>query len=478
MNPTTQPASPPTVPRVRRWPRYLLVALALVVGLPAAAYWYLKWSAANEAESVMAETDRLDPGWRLHEIEAAREVLEPEHNSALQVIKVVGLAGRGIYHKDYDLIFEKLDSPHELNVQQLEFTRNALEKLEEALAEARKLKDMPKGRFPINYTPIFITTTMQRQQDARRAMELLKHDAYLRAHGGDLDGAVESCRALMNTARSLGDEPIMISLLIRIAGDHIALQALERTLAQGRPSEKALRPMQELIEQEIIDEQKHWLNALRGERAGQQVMVQAINDGKFKVGAFIDQSNPANRLLDYLPLVITREYPIMLRRMNEAVEIAKLPLEQQGEKLRDLQQTARSSGFLVRMLEPAMEKVAMAHLRDQTFLRAAQVAVASERFRIRHERWPQSPAELEKSGLIAKAPADPYDGAPLRFRRWPQGVAAYGVGFDRTDDGGKIDIHRAHEKGVDIGFKLWDLPRRRQAPRPRVLLDQGVPLGP
>lgn len=33
----------------------------------------------------------------------------------------------------------------------------------------------------------------------------------------------------MNAARALGDEPLLISFLIRVAGDHLALHALERT---------------------------------------------------------------------------------------------------------------------------------------------------------------------------------------------------------------------------------------------------------
>src|SRR5439155_3936547 len=101
---------------------------------------------------------------------------------------------------------------------------------EEGLRETRKLKDMPKGRYPITFSADFITTLLPHQQNARRIFEVMQHDAWLRAHDGDLDTAVESCRAGMNAARSIGAEPTLISLLIRIAGDQVALASLGRTL--------------------------------------------------------------------------------------------------------------------------------------------------------------------------------------------------------------------------------------------------------
>ena len=46
---------------------------------------------------------------------------------------------------------------------------------------------------------------------------LLQADAAIRAHNGDLDGALDSCRAILGAGRSIGDEPFVISQLVRIA---------------------------------------------------------------------------------------------------------------------------------------------------------------------------------------------------------------------------------------------------------------------
>src|SRR5262245_6934321 len=261
--------------RRRRWPRVLLTSVALLLALFACLYGLLYWFASRETASAVAETDRLDPGWRLLDIEAQREELSAEANSAVQVAKVVALGGRHgrTLRIDFAIQFEKLESPHELNELQIQMLREAREGLEEGLVEARKLKDMPKGRFPVKWSADWLSTNLSGQQNARRVFELLQHDAWMRAQMGDLDGAVESCRACLNAARSIGDEPMLISFLIRVAGGHIAMQSLERTMAQGRPSEEALAPMQALIEQEMEDVQKHWINALRGERGGQEHLM-------------------------------------------------------------------------------------------------------------------------------------------------------------------------------------------------------------
>jgi hypothetical protein len=463
----------------RRWPWFVLAGLALLISFPAATYWYVKWSSENDMVSVIAETDRLDPAWRLEDIEAQREILKPEENSALFVTTVRGLIGSSsILHRNENYqLFDNMEAPYQLNARQLELLRQAYAEKEEALQECRKLKDMPKGRFPITFSADFINTLLPNQQNARSVFHVMQHDAWLRAQDGDLDGAVESCRAAMNAARSIGDEPTLISFLIRVAGDHVAISALERTLAQGQPSEQALKPMQALLAREIADAEKHWLNGLRGERGGGQRIVQAINDGKLKAGALTGSGwrggspNFEERVLDHFPALVTRENPALLRHMNEVVETAKLPIEDCSEKLRDLEKSISKNSILVRLLVPALQKVSMANQRNQALLRSALVAVAAERFRLKHQRWPQTLAELETASLLSPTPADPYDGAPLRWRPWPDGRIAYSVGTDKIDNGGNLDLRHYLDAGYDIGFKLWDVPRRRQPPRPVQLDD-------
>src|SRR5439155_8048535 len=104
------------------------------------------------------------------------------------------------------------------------------------------------------------------------------HDAVLRAHDGDADGALASCRGALNAGRSIGDEPFSVSVLVRIACRHSALRRAERVLAQGEPSQEALRLLQQLLEKE--QRVSLFLIAARGGRAGMDRLMEAVQAGK------------------------------------------------------------------------------------------------------------------------------------------------------------------------------------------------------
>ena len=74
-----------------------------------------------------------------------------------------------------------------------------------------------------------------------RAVEAASDRSLLRRfQEGDADGALASARAVLNAGRSVGDEPGIMSQLVRMGRQYWAVRAVERTLAQGQPSPDAL----------------------------------------------------------------------------------------------------------------------------------------------------------------------------------------------------------------------------------------------
>jgi hypothetical protein len=92
-------------------------------------------------------------------------------------------------------------------------------------------------------------------------------------------------------------------------------------------------------------------------------------------------------------------------------------------------------------------------------MRTCIAALATERYRRDHGRWPDALADLVPA-YLAEFPVDPYDGQPLRMRRLADKIVIYSVGSDRKDDGGKLD--RKKMQDVDLGFELWDVAKRRR----------------
>jgi hypothetical protein len=72
----------------------------------------------------------------------------------------------------------------------------------------------------------------------------------------------------------------------------------------------------------------------------------------------------------------------------------------------------------------------------ETYREMVVTAIALERFRMRHGRYPETLAALIPE-VIAQMPHDYLDGQPLRYRLKPDGhFLLYSVGFDGKDDGG------------------------------------------
>jgi len=481
-SPLPTPLSAP--PRRRRWPRRVLLGLLIVLGLPAAYFFYNRWSLDAEIERAIAETDALDPGWRLADIEAARKTYRDEDNLALHTVNVRRMMGKRSspgYEKDYEAIFQDLPASAQLNVQQIALIRAALAQYPDALIEARKLKDFAGGRFPLTLAPDFISTLLPDHQEARAVADLLVHDAMLRAHGGDPDAALESCAATLNTGRAFGDEGFLISLLIRIVCYEMGVRASERTLAQGQAKEASLAALQKRVALERPELRQHWMNAVRGERAGQFQFMNALREGKIRLGDYMANTLrmqvPLHELVatNFMPELYTKDYPDQLRHMNKLVATAQLPLEEQLDRFAALEaQVDRTPSRKTQLakilpfLPPELTKVCNAHLRAHAHLAAAAAGIACERYRLAHQRWPASLAEVVKAGFLDSVPADPLDGQPLRIVRLKDGVAVYSPGFDRHDDGGNIDRDLPFNTGVDLGFRLWDPAARRQPPRPPV----------
>jgi hypothetical protein len=464
-----------SAPSRSRWRRRLLRAFLVMVILAVAVGGYLfviTRLANRELDEVIAELDRTDPGWRWEELEANRATYPEGANSAIQVMAVMTRLPGAWQNPQLNL---DLEPPLELTESQTQALTAELSRLGPALTEARKLKDLPHGRYP-SAAPVMngLPGLFDHMQDARTITNLLAHDALLRAQQNDADGAVQSCQAMLNAARSIGDEPTLIALLVRIACRMVALHKLERVLAQGQPSAAILAELQALVEDE--EAQPLLLVAARGERAFCDNSVQLLKSDKPKpsqlrgtgpLGGY--KIGPIDLEDLFSPILIgsmVRNHIALLQYLTGFVAIAKLPLEEQTQRIQALEGGLPSQPTLVRQLAPAVSKVVEAYRRNQAQVRCALVMLAVERYRLKHQGWPDTLEALVTDKLLTKVPTDPYDGAPLRFTRVDDGVVIYSVGPDGKDDGGKINRQNPTAAGTDLGYQLWDVAKRRQPNKP------------
>ena len=481
---STPPMAAP-VPRRRWWLRAVVLMLTLLVAVPILTAVYMVIATRNAWNDVEAETDALDHRWRLAEIEVDHSVLPDNENSALLIMAVIRKGG-GVYVSgvpNYDKVFDKLPPNAQLNAQQLQIIRAELAKIAKPLQEIRPLKDMPRGRFPVTYADDFMSTLIPEHQKARQLGDWLSHEAMLLAHDDRGDEAIEVCQTLVNVGRALKDDPFLISLLIRAALQRMAIQSLERVLAQGEPSDATLKAMQTMLGKEIND--SGWMAAVRGERAGAHHLFDNIRQGKVKnlqLMRALNGKGPvtiADRIRDRFPSTVLAAYPEYLRHMNRVVEISKLPIHERGPKLQEWGANKNSSNPIISMMAPPLggswplgSNCHRAECRSQALLRSAMVALASERYRRNYGKWPAALGDLVQAKLLDAIPADPLDGQPLRYRRKADHVVIYSIGIDLIDNHGNIDHEQANTSGMDIGFRVWNVDDRRRDPLPPVALPE------
>jgi hypothetical protein len=452
---------PQPQPAKRPWLRLLVVTGLLGVLAIAGLVVYSVQSAQGELQAAFAEADRLDPGWRLEEIEDNRAVIADKDNSALRVMAVRKLMPANFGKPMFDVV-NYADPPPNIRIdpKRVGLIRQEMVAAAAALKAARQLKDFPRGRYPIKYSADFITTVINEQQESRAVAALLQFDVQLLNEDGKADAALSSCRAILNTGRALGDEPLLISQLIRKAECSIGLACIEQTLAQGVAGETALAEVQKLL----ADEEKHsgFLAAMRGERAGSDRAMESIQIG----GVSGSGSSLKEQLLLHLPGEIMRSRALLFRRNTQLVEAAKLPPSQQGERLQALEADLQEQPLLVRHASSACLKVAAAHQPTRAQIRCAMAGVAAERYRLKHGRWPEGLEQLKTAGFLETVPGDPFTEAPLRLSRRKDGIVIYSVGPDGVDNRGNINRENPPTPGTDLGFQLWDVPQRRQPYRP------------
>ncbi len=448
------PSIAPPPPRRRR---RLLTAFAILViavaGL-AIGYWFLL-AEEREYQELFAETDRLDPGWRFADIEAARPQVPDELNSVLHIDKVhraLGSSSGASWKLLKELAGLAPDKPLQPD-QVLEF-RQAMQTVGNGRMEAFRLKDMPEGRYPPAFdssrrNPVWSATDANRLLDVGRFLHMT---ALLAIHDGDQPATWDALRAGFNSARAVGDEPNVMGQLVYEANTDLTLRALNRALAQNDWTPAELRSLQQLLEREMAD--PHLLRGTRGERALKIEMHEAAADGRLPP---LPVKRPSWRA--WLPRRFldgqTQSKLKLLRALNAQVAVARLPVEQQfaaGLKLADAQQADEDT----RDVSSGFRTMLIMLVGCQARLRCALLATAALRFHQEHGAWPASAAILAQRRDLKEVPLDPYDGQPLRFQRLPDGVVCYSVGPRQLDNGGLAD------NGVGSGFRLYD-PAARPA---------------
>ena len=322
---------------------------------------------------------------------------------------------------------------------------------------ARELKRIAQdgptaARYPMDVSEIY--RSLEHLSGVRQLARQLWLDTLYWSVKGDAGRATDACLAMLPLAESLNKEPEVISQLSRLALFGTAHAALETMLNRAPLTEADLQRLQEGFEDVYAAHAEDWMlrHGFMGERAWTLTQLGGLHH-------YDDEDAPRSLDSDWvvnslvMP-VAANQVPVLYfysRVLDSSTGVPRTAgeLRRMEAPFRDDMYTSFVA-MLGEMHVSSIVRSLESEWRTRTSFRLAQTAIAVERFRLEHERWPENLSELVPE-YLDEVPRDLFcfDGEPLRYVVRPDGSRRiYSVGENHRDHGG---VTRQEDS------RAWDL---------------------
>ncbi len=346
--------------------------------------------------------------------------------------------------KQFELLpiigFAELPAPSEgLPAEMKKAIAEHLSANKETLELLHNAASIERCRYPFDLTQGF-EALLRPLEVLRDGARLLSLEAFMHAENGEPHDACGSLRSLMALARSLENEPLLISQLVRIACQAIGVDSLQRIVSRTALPEAELQEIGAALAR--AEERDAMARAMAVERC---IGWNAFNTTFDEYAEFV-WGSPLQPFLYRAAGLLEIDYLTYLEIMGEPVRICEMPLRERtqaarehGERLEEwLGSTPRFYCIVTKKVTPAIGRCVEEDVKVIARLRAARAALAVERYRLDKGRLPEELDELVAEYLQA-IPEDPFDGKPLRYKKLDKGYVVYSIGPDGKDDDGVLD---------------------------------------
>ncbi|MBA7694982.1 hypothetical protein ES703_103599 [subsurface metagenome] len=295
-------------------------------------------------------------------------------------------------------------------------------------------------RYPVDLSKGF-AVLLPDLSDIRTGAKLLQLEAALHADNAEAELAARSITSSFGLARSLSKEPILVSQLVRIACQALAVSALEHAINKTEFTDEQLVNLSRTLAN--AEDLSGMTRAFAGERcAGVSIFKAPASN----IVTLLDETGNRPLPLGVLAISLYRfagladmDAIMYVNLMEGYIEAAQLPPHKRqsaSDAVVAKIGTIPKIHILLRMIMPALGRVTTIDVRVIAQLRTARVGFAIERYRLASGRLPDALSELVPAYLEA-VPKDPFDDKELRYKKLDTGFVVYSIGEDGNDDGGK-----------------------------------------
>ncbi len=350
----------------------------------------------------------------------------------------------------------------------------------ETLEILRQAAARPTCRFIRDYSRPSVDMLLPEIQFFRNAARILSVSARHQVSLGAIPAALRDVISIMNISRHASSEPILISGLVGLAIDSIAIDTLIDVLPFIDADNLALLKRDEI--HNFLSTPPSLAKNIYGEEAFGLYVFSIFGTGGFdqwqlgQLASFIMDDldvpdsivqqdtffNPA--LAAYRIFLFPQDLTAYQQTMHTYQRVAESSNSYAAKqttlkRIEDDFSSGRPKGFVTALLTPAIgkaiENVEKARMRHTTAL----VAIAATEFRITHDSLPEK-ADVLVPKLLPFLPKDVFlDKSRLRYSVKNDGIAIYSVGPNGKDDGGPgPDMGKDQPKNDDVGIFLRQSP--------------------
>lgn len=331
---------------------------------------------------------------------------------------------------------------------------------QKALELLRKGAAIRDCRYPIDLSQGFSCFIPHLSPGLREATFLFVWEAILEAEQYHAEPAVQAILSAYGLAHSLRNEPAEVSQFLRVFFHRVTGKGLERVLCRTALDDAQLRRIDSVLA--AAYDPNTVVLPFVSRRCGVYEAFRSPRDPSLTHGTNERAPSRAHvavgRALGTLDLTLL-EY---LNRVDEYIAMLELAPSQRLKALAEVEDRHKAHQLsypeLAWLLED-MGRIIRIDMENMAQLRAARSAVAIERYRLAHNRLPESITDLIPAHLET-VPTDPFDGRPLRYRKRNPGYVVYSVGPDGTDNGGTERMPRPQRQKEPLPYDVTFIVER------------------
>jgi hypothetical protein len=278
--------------------------------------------------------------------------------------------------------------------------------------------------------------------EIKNCAQMISQFVLLQIEAGNATDAIHGVVAELRLGESLKQDPMLISYLVRLSVDGMAIQSISEVLNRRSLSQQQILDLQ--AELSIIQKTLRMNQALIGERCcllDDLMLQQGMGLGSTSVRWTGFWDTNLVRSMEFIDKLTTitqmqaRDRWVNYQQLNDEVDQLSVLY------------------FMTKMLLPSLSRIGMVELRSNTSVDCARAALGVEQFRLAEGRLPESLDQLVPKYLDA-VPIDPFDGKPLRYKRLDKGYTIYSVGEDGEDNGGVPKSKVQPDEKFDLPFTV------------------------